>query len=135
MAFDDGKRFRASRDKGKSKGKGTDKGGDKGKKGAKGGGKGHGTHPEYKECRNQAASAEKDFDVGKCARERVPCWYQHLNAIKKCGGFGHLARHHAAVYTEKAAKEVEEAKKQGKSGERRLDLADSHESPQAEGRN
>ena len=147
LAFDDGKRFRAARDKSDNKGKGKYKGGDKGKKGAKGGSKGqqkggdgdcprcHGSHPECRECPNQAAATEKDFDVGKCAREKIPCWYQHPNAKRKCGGFGHLARHHAAVLTEKASKEVEDAKKQGKPGERRLDLSDSHESPQAEGRN
>ena len=56
---------------------------------------------------------------------------------KRCGGFGHLARHHEAVFIEAAAKEKAQWRKSAPSDkrERRLDMTDSHESSQAEGRN
>ena len=155
LAFDDGgKRFRAARDssggKGKDrgglrKGKGKDRGGlSKGKGGSGDCPRCQGVHPECRDCPNAAASQEKDFDVSKCAKEKIPCWYQHPGANRKCGGFGHLARHHAACYTPEAEAAVKAAKLQSQGGgskgrkrgrgkggkDQRLDFCDGHETEQ-----
>ena len=152
LAFDANNRFRGARqgDRGdKAKG---DKGNRQG--GAKGGDgdcpRCHGTHPECSDCPNNVASNEADFDVAKCAKEKIPCWYKHIGSNKVCGGYGHLSRHHAGCYTPDGKKQADEArekakaagggKKGGKKGsgkrrDQRLDFSDTHDAPPAEGAN
>ena len=93
LQFDDGKRFRASRDPSKGGSKG-------GRSGPKGGGgdcpRCQGTHPECSVCPNTAATAETGFDVSAHAKEKRACWFDHLKKGKPCGGYGHVARHHMA---------------------------------------
>ena len=143
MANDANKRFRAAQERFGHDGKGkSSKGkGSKGKGKEAGGGdcsRCSGTHPECQDCPNTAASGEKDFDVGKVAREKIPCWYMHPLAARRCGGFGHLARHHEPVFTERGkaekerARDIKGSKGKGKSKERRLDMADNASTPLAE---
>ena len=145
LNFDDGKRFRATRDgKGGKDEKGRQKG-DKGKARPKGGGdcsrcRGH--HPECHTCPNSAASAEDGFDVSKHSKENIPCWYDHMKRGKPCGGCGHVARHHLPVLKEESKKEIEDwkaahpkpegkgknkGKHKGKGKDQRLDMAETHD--------
>ena len=74
LAFDDGKRFRATRD-----GKGGKDG--KGKRDKVKGGdctRCQGYRPECETCPNPAASVEDGFGVSKHSKEKIPCWYDHL---------------------------------------------------------
>ena len=107
-AFDDGRRFRATRQvggggKGQG-GKGVNDGyGVKGLRnvppGFKGGGGScqtcNGTHPECAVCPTLDATGKDDWKGLEADPERVrPCVYNHLRTGKMCGGFGHQARHH-----------------------------------------
>ena len=106
LAFDDGKRFRAARATGGQQTQVRPK--------LVGGGgdcpRCQGTHPECTVCPNQAASAEDGFDVSKYAKEKKPCWYDHMKKGKFCGGYGHVARHHMEVLKEETKKEIEDWK-------------------------
>ena len=66
---------------------------------------------------NGIADKEEGFDVSKCVKDAIPCWYRHQGTAKPCTGLGHFGRHHALCYTEKGAKEAEEfLKKKAEKG-------------------
>ena len=92
--------------------------------------------------------------MSKAAKEKVPCWYQHLGSNRRCGGFGHLACHHALCYTPEVETAVAAAKRSGRGGggksggksggkhgksrggkDQQLDFHDTHESEQGAANN
>ena len=90
LAFGDGGRQAAARDPGSGKAKGKGPSGPTGDKCSRC----KGVHTECVECPNSAAPRESGFDVGKAARELVPCWYLQPGNSFRCQGVGHLLRHH-----------------------------------------